>query len=244
LKDILKHFVPNRFRPAVKGLLGIWAPSSYKYKEEIEFWKNCFREEGGKLENSHYEKPMLAMAGEPDASFLAGKIIADFGCGPRGSLCWATRAKLRIGIDVLSKEYSIFDIRSHNMCYVSSSETTIPLPSNYVDVLFTMNAMDHVSYFKRMCKELVRILVPGGVFVGSFNLGRRPTFSEPHSLSEENVREGLLRHLIVESYRIAPEAPRPGSVYRYFYKDTPRPTSGSRFLWVRASKTTHLSARL
>ena len=45
---------------------------------------------------------MLAMAEEPTADFLAGKIVAAFGCGPRGSLVWAPNALLRIGIDVLA----------------------------------------------------------------------------------------------------------------------------------------------
>ena len=56
------------------------------------------------------------------------------------------------------------------MCYVRSTEKTIPLPSNYVDVLFTLNAIDHVARFEVMCKEILRILAPGGDFFASFNL--------------------------------------------------------------------------
>jgi hypothetical protein len=58
----------------------------YKGTAELRFWKTRFEKEGRILTNDHYRKIMLAMAEEDDTSFLSNKIVADFGCGPRGSL--------------------------------------------------------------------------------------------------------------------------------------------------------------
>ena len=229
----MKLVIPRGLRPAAKGLFGFWMPTAFKYKEEIEFWEQCWRDENGHFENDHYEKILLAMAGEPDDGFLAGKTVADFGCGPRGSLCWITRARLKIGIDVLTEQYAEFDIASHDMVYVKSTERAIPLASHYVDVLFTLNAMDHVSHFSQMSAEILRILKPGGLFIGSFNLDDPPTFSEPQMLTETRVRNELLRHLDVECYRVAAKG-KTGARYIHFFDGSEPPISGSRFLWVRA----------
>ena len=167
---------------------------------------------------------------------MSDKIVADFGCGPLGSLCWATSARLRIGIDVLAAEYARFDIRAHNMCYVSSTEDAIPLPPDYVDVLYTMNALDHVWRLEKMCDELIRILAPGGVLVGAFNLDEEPTNCEPQRLTEARLKDVLLNRLKTESYRVVPLGPA-GALYLHLWDDAPDPGVGRRFLVVRAIKT-------
>ena len=62
---------------------------------------------------------MLAMAEESTQRFISGKVVADFGCGPRGSLAWAASAAIKV----------------------------IPLPSDFIDVMFTMHAMRYVDNF-------------------------------------------------------------------------------------------------
>jgi ubiquinone/menaquinone biosynthesis C-methylase UbiE len=208
-------------------------PSRFKYPEEITYWQNEWN--AGRFSNDYYEQTMLMLAHEPDGEFLQDKIVADFGCGPQGSLCWAKTARVRIGIDVLADAYSQFGIRDHNVTYISSNERSIPLPSNYVDVLFTMNAMDHVSSFPKMAAEVVRVIVPGGLFVGSFNLGEPPTFSEPQALTEDRVRKILLRHFVIELAHSAARGPK-GDVYQYIRKGS-GPELGSQYLFcVRARK--------
>ena len=138
----------------------------------------------------------MRLAKEESHQFLEGKVVADFGCGPRGSLCWATSARCRIGIDVLADSYMEFDISEQNMVYVASSEKKIPLPTNYLDIMFTMNALDHTSFIGLMCSEIVRVIKPGGTFIGSFNLAERGTFSEPQTLYEDKLESSLLHRFI------------------------------------------------
>lgn len=228
------------FTKPVKGVFYSLAkrivPDQAKKMGEIDYWKIIWESEGHKFDNKHYRKTMLAMANEKDDSFLKGKIVGDFGCGPRGSLLWAKSAKNRIGIDVLAEEYSCFDISSHDMSYICSTEKSIPLPDNYVDVLFTMNALDHVSNFEIMCKEVLRILKPGGDFICSINLEEPKTICEPQTLTEEYVKEYLLNHLEIISSRTARHSEPGCGTYCHFYDDSPEPKSGKRILWVRAKK--------
>lgn len=212
-----------------------------KHAHEFRYWRKRWRDEGRTLRNGHYERIMLAMAGESDQSFLKDKVVADFGCGPRGSLCWATQARERIGIDVLADAYKHLGAAGHNMRYVRSTETTIPLPDASVDVLFTLNAMDHVHHLEEMCGELLRILKPGGMFIGSFNLDEPPGISEPQTLTPELLESLLLRRLDVESRRIAPTGP-PNSTYEYFFTPPPPDATGPRKLWLRGRHGRALSA--
>lgn len=231
----LKRYIPRPIKSAIFAIGGRLAPSSLKYTSELDYWRDKWEDEKHFFKNDHYEHLMLSMAGETDQNFLKGKIVADFGCGPRGSLIWAKVAKMRIGVDILADRYTQFNISSHDMTYVCSTEKKIPLPSNYVDILFTMNAMDHVSNFKSMCKEIVRVLAPGGELIGSFNLDELPTFAEPYVLTEELLEANLLKIFKVSSYRTAAKGP-PEDAYKNFFSQSPALTKGPRILWVRANK--------
>lgn len=211
-----------------------------KYDSELAFWRSRLEIDNGTFSNAHYERIMLGMAQESNKEFLRGKIVADFGCGPRGSLTWGNTALLRIGIDVLADRYAdefTDNIVSHNMVYLKSTEKVIPLPSNFVDIMFTLNAIDHVYNFHTMCNEILRILKPGGTFIGSFNLEEPASVTEPQRLTENILKENLLAHLDIESYRLSRREPE-GDTYAPFLNGTQSYTPGDEgFLWVRARKS-------
>ena len=210
-----------------------------KYNAELAFWRGRLEINRGTFYNGHYERIMLAMAQEPDAEFVRGKVVADFGCGPRGSLVWARTAALRIGIDVLAGYYAdefTDNIISHGMIYLKSTEKVIPLPSTMVDILFTMNAIDHVDHFEKMCAEILRVLKPGGTFIGSFTLEEPASSTEPQHLTEKRIKEALLDHLEVQSYRVSHSGPIDHE-YEPFYTEPLTYEPGQPgILWVRARK--------
>jgi SAM-dependent methyltransferase len=211
-----------------------------KTSAELAFWRGRLMIDNGHFQNSHYERLMLGMAGEPNADFLSGKVVADFGCGPRGSLVWASPALMRIGIDVLADRYAdefTSNILSHGMVYVKSTELVIPLPNDFVDVMFTLNAIDHVDHFSTMCQEIERVIKPGGLFIGSFNLEEPAARTEPQNLSERIINENLLDHLNVQTYRLTGKLPSGGDPYAQFFEADPSYTRGEEgYLWVRAEK--------
>jgi len=232
--ELLKGCIPL---PLKQWIYARCALPAIKHKMELAYWQRSWEAKGRRFSNRHFRWLMLAMAGEQDEAFLTGKVVADFGCGPCGSLSWATNAQERIGIDVLADRYAAqFDLASHNMRYVQSSETAIPLPDASVDILFTLNALDHVNHFETICRELVRILKPGGELIGSLNLDESPTITEPQRLTEERVKHHLLDHLIVKCYRLAARGPATHR-YLHFFDGSPAPSAGKpRVLWVRAAK--------
>lgn len=210
-----------------------------KYKGELRYWRIEFG--NGNASSPDYRKVMLAMAEQDDERFISDKIVADFGCGPLGTLTWATSASLRIGIDVLMDLYADTfseNIISHGMVYVKSTESIIPLPSGFVDVLYTMNAMDHVNNFAVMCAELLRILKPRGEFIGSFNLEEPCTLLEPQTLTEEIINKELLSHLRIESYRVVPYSANEGRYAPFFEGHLNYKKGQMGVLWVRARKPT------
>lgn len=214
-----------------------------KYKAEMAYWLRRYREEGQTFRNAHFEAIMLAIASEGDHEFIRGKVVADFGCGPRGSLVWAGEALLRIGIDVLADRYVdefTDSILEHNMVYLKSTERVIPLPSDFVDVMFSMNALDHVRDFPQMCKEIVRVIKPGGLLIASININEPPTAEEPQTLTEDMIRKYLLDFLEVESYKVADKLSDQDR-YRDCLKQIPKRTPGAPGVaWLRARKPRRL----
>lgn len=216
-----------------------------KTRSELGYWRDQHAIEG-RFRNGHYERLMLGMAGESDAAFLSGKIVADFGCGPRGSLVWASQAALRIGIDVLADSYCdefSNDVLAHGMIYLKSTEKAIPLPTGFVDIMFTLNAVDHVDDLPRISAEIIRVIKPGGLFIGSFNLEEPATSSEPQRLNEEAIKHHILDHLEIESYRVTAR-PDHGYPYAPFVNGLLPYRPGERgYLWVRARKdASHVGA--
>lgn len=179
--------------------------SMVKYRNELQFWVDRYVAENGEFGNKHYHKYMLAMAGEADDAFLAGKVVADFGCGPRGSLAWVRSTELKFGIDVLADSYmNLFckTMLGHGMIYLKCTEKVVPMPAGLVDVLFSMNSLDHVDDFG-IFRELMRVLRSGGLFFGSFNLNEPASHCEPQCLTMELIRSAVMPYFRDPVLRLA-----------------------------------------
>ncbi len=222
----MKYTRYEKFRQAVpKPVKNLVAPIRNlfvaKEQSEMQYWRNRFKSEG-QFENDWYQPIMLNMADEKNDDFMANKVVADFGCGPRGSLAWAKKASLRVGIDVLAAEYARefpSEISKHNMIYVCSTEEIIPMPSGLVDLMFTMNALDHVENLENMCSEICRVLKKGGTFFGSFNLNEPPTAAEPQTLTENILDQKLLKMFRKQKVRFGGHRPG-GSRYADMFEGT------------------------
>jgi SAM-dependent methyltransferase len=172
-----------------------------KYEHELGFWIDRHNAENKRFNNSNYKKIMLDMSQESNDIFLTNKIVVDFGCGPRGSLVWTQVPKLRIGVDVLvDKYYDYFgnDMIDDGYLYVKSTEKYIPIPTEFVDVVFTLNSLDHTDNFEVMLNELFRILKAGGEFIGCFNMNEPATICEPQKLTFQMMEKLLFPKLDIK----------------------------------------------
>jgi 2-polyprenyl-3-methyl-5-hydroxy-6-metoxy-1,4-benzoquinol methylase len=255
-RDLLRALVRPRLRPlfANRYLKSFWTltarptreqaplpqgrPAS-KVRAELEWWQWWIGTHGGGRDNiEYYRSFMMTMGGLSDPHVFAGLICLDIGCGPLGSLEWLVEAGARaaLGLDPLSDAYLQLGIAEHRMTYLRAGAEQIPLATGYVDVVFSMNSLDHVDDPLAACGEIRRVLKPGGWFIGSLNLDEPATDTEPWTLTEDFLARYLFAGWEREHYRVRPKAPELGDEYRYFTSDSPSdsgPAGRPRALWCR-----------
>jgi SAM-dependent methyltransferase len=173
---------------------------------EFEFWRKIRDDAGGTLENSYYEQLFTDQFGL-SREFFAGKRILDIGCGPRGSLEWATEAARRVGLDPLADRYRDLGIDEHAMEYRSAPAESIPFPDESFDVVSSLNSLDHVDDLHRALEEITRILVSGGSFLVEVEFGHRPTDTEPIEIPSDLVEtlQPTFRILLNRRFAAIPE---------------------------------------
>ena len=213
-----------------------------KSRAELDYWKMKISEEEI-LKNSHYKKILLCMAEREDDSFMQGKIVADFGCGPRGSLAWTNSPAAKIGIDVLALEYiKATNICDYGMIYLTSTETDIPISDSVVDYMFTLNAFDRVSNPERMICEIARVLKEDGEFIASFDLHQPEEEGQPQWYTEDIIDNLLEDKFCVISKRLSYSTGWDEPYNNMFDKryETRLNPDKQGYLWIRAKKIKNL----
>jgi hypothetical protein len=99
-----------------------------------------------------------------------------------------------------------------------------------------MNSMDHVDKLDVMSKELLRILKPGGVLLGSFNLDEEPTPTEPLVLTEELLRENLFGRLSQVDINVHPKTDGLDPYGPFFGRNADGQPTGARIMWYAGRK--------
>lgn len=155
-------------------------PKQYKQAHELKYWKGCVSREGV-LSNDHY-KAFYTSFFDLSLSAYAGKRVLDIGCGPRGSLEWATMARERVGLDPLVPQYLKLNASAHRMTYVAADSHDIPFADDYFDVVCSFNSLDHVDDVDGTIREIKRVTRPDGTFLLIVEVNHPPTATEPISL--------------------------------------------------------------
>lgn len=112
---------------------------------------------------------------------LQNKTVLDFGCGWGGETAWlANQCDHATGCDINTaalKDATAFKDQQQidNVDFVQCTATTIDLPDNHFDAVFSTNVFEHVMNVPAMLNEIHRVLKPGGHFVTSFG----PLFYSP-----------------------------------------------------------------
>lgn len=154
-----------------------------KKSAELRYWRKTLRRERT-LANRHYAYFYTGHFGLEPADY-AGKYVLDVGCGPRGSLEWASNAGIRIGIDPLAHDYRTLGTAEHEMGYVAASSEALPFPDGCFDIVCSFNSIDHVDHLEEAISEVKRVLRPGGLLLLLTELNHDATIAEPMSFSWE-----------------------------------------------------------
>jgi len=158
-----------------------------KNDAEIKYWLNARKFQGGELKNEHYEY-FYTDHFKLTKSFYNNKRILDIGCGPRGSLEWATNAKTRIDLDTIANLYRDLGIMNHNMTYVFSDAENMPFTDGYFDIITSFNSLDHVDNLAEAINQIKLKLKPGGLFLLLTDVNHNPTPAEPQVLKWDVVK--------------------------------------------------------
>src|SRR5919108_2812412 len=186
-----------------------------KTREEIDNWQRRQANEGH-LRNDWYEH-FYTVHFQLGPDFYTGKRLLDIGCGPRGSLVWATSAVLRVGVDPLAESYRQFGTKDHRMSYVEGSGERLPVRDGSVDVVSSFNSLDHTDRHESVIDEIVRVLRPGGTFLLLVDINHPATDSEPVTLGWNIVDRFQPALELVSSTHFEHR----GGVYQSAYKGTP-----------------------
>jgi ubiquinone/menaquinone biosynthesis C-methylase UbiE len=164
-----------------RGFFSLFGGDFLKKRAELLYWQlKKVRE--GTLTNQHYE-PFYTTYFDLKKEDYQGKKVMDIGCGPRGSLEWATMAAECIGLDPLADSYLKLGAVKHRMRYVNSGSESIPFSDNYFDFVTSFNSLDHVDDLDKSISELIRVLKPNGLFLFIADIHDEPTITEPSAFS-------------------------------------------------------------
>lgn len=174
---------------------------SEKHLYEISFWSRTHEVEGigafisERCTQGVFRKYLTTLM--IPADYFQFKTVVDIGCGPRGSLhCF--EAEKKYGVDPLAHIYAVlFGINQHDMTYLSEFAHDLSLPSDSVDVVVSVNSLDHCEELIFVLTQIRRVLKEGGEFRLNFNLQPKPTLTEPTSMSSEEL-VSLLRDFFSE----------------------------------------------
>jgi ubiquinone/menaquinone biosynthesis C-methylase UbiE len=180
---------------------------------EFEFWRKTREDAGGTLNNEYYEQLFTDQFGL-SREFFAGKRILDLGCGPRGSLEWATEAARRVGLDPLVDRYRDLGIGQHAMEYCAAPAESMPFPDESFDIVSSLNSLDHVDDLDGTLGEITRILVPAGSFLVEVEFGHRPTDTEPVEIPKDFAESLRPTYLVLMQQRFAARPERIHSAYK------------------------------
>lgn len=185
--------VPTKLKPPVKfvatQVLGaLPRPARRRFKEYwgMRFWRGLIgpiRDNPAELarERAHYAYFYTTHFGLSETDY-AGKAVLDIGCGPMGSLEWATMVRERVGLDPLADAYRRLIGERHQMHYRTGTAEAIPYPDGHFDVVASFNNLDHVEDVDRTIAEMKRVTAQDGRILLIVEVGHDATPTEPHSI--------------------------------------------------------------
>ncbi len=186
-------------------------PRRYKQHSELAYWKGRFRAEKRVLGNAHFEALYTTVYGLTPEDYK-GKKVLDIGCGPRGSLEWATMAAERVGLDPLVSDYLRLGADRHSMKYVEAPSEKIPFPDGHFDIVTCLNALDHVDDLEQTMAEIKRVTRKGGLFLVSVEIDHPPSGTEPISISESDMDRFRPEFTTLSSFKVG--TPRDHDLHR------------------------------
>ena len=100
-----------------------------------------------------------------------GKTVLDLGCNT-GYLLHSFRQQENfkaIGADIVDGYLNSARQQYPEITFVKTTARSIPLPDNSVDIIYTIDTVEHLTYVEQVFQEAHRVLKPNGLFLVHFN---------------------------------------------------------------------------
>ena len=164
------------YAPLGMGLPEAGSEGLHSKKSECEmgYWNNAIQDGGGGDKPVEfwiqYYREQFCDLFNLDTSFYEGKTVLDMGCGPLGTLEWATMAGARICMDPLSQSYGGMTKYPQKMVYVVGYGEEMPFAEASFDIVASHNNLDHVDDVQKTLEEVARVTKTGGAFLLSVHV--------------------------------------------------------------------------
>jgi len=133
---------------------------------------------------------------------IHGKIVLNLGAGCTGVLRMFDRANVKIELDPLVDRYmevgKMTILQTSNTILLKGYGEKIPVSDEFIDVIVSRNALDHVDNPAKTAREISRVLKPGGLFVLVVDIKERRTSCEPSPIHGSEIINGLFQDFIIE----------------------------------------------
>jgi ubiquinone/menaquinone biosynthesis C-methylase UbiE len=146
--------------------------------------------EPGTLRYEHLHRYLLCL------NFVLGKSVVDIACGEGyGSSILSTRATRVRGIDISSEsiEFARSKYQNKNLTFLQGSCEAIPIESESIDVVVSLETIEHHDKHDEMLLEIKRILKPNGILIVSspnrLFFAQIPNYSNPFHIKELDFDE-------------------------------------------------------
>ncbi|NES18343.1 MAG: class I SAM-dependent methyltransferase [Symploca sp. SIO3E6] len=126
---------------------------------ELGYWAGLVETDGEQGRCEQYLDLIKDYLGD-----TSDKILVDVGSGPRGILK-LLKFKKGIAIDPLMEAYQEkgYSLKNINFIPIQGTSEQIPLVSEYADVVFSINMLDHAQDVIKSLNEMYRILKKDGI---------------------------------------------------------------------------------
>ena len=167
---------------------GCWTEDVYSLigeEKRIESYENQ-REKEGKAQGYR----ILSLARKP-RNYFDGKVVIEIGQGCCG-LLEMSNARIKIAIEPLAEQFRDNNLLLQNergAVYLSCGAESMPLLSEYADIVIASNCLDHVDDIGQSIAEIYRVLKIGGEVFINVEIDHPPTACEPHSLRYGDIVE-------------------------------------------------------
>ncbi len=190
-----------------------------KIKElfEMIYWR-LIKLTNKSITNYHFEE-FYTKQFNLTKDYFDQKIILDLGCGPRGSLDWATNAKLKIGLDPLAYKFNKHIRQNVEMDLICSYGENIAVKDNVVNVVTSFNSLDHVDNLIKVIHEIERVLKKDGVFLLITDVGHKKTPTEPQEFSWDLIELFRSRFHVVSERHL--EKVKLNAIYESIRRNVP-----------------------